>query len=140
MLAGDVALVGLDQPFAVRLLLDAGDRRVAVDFGAAVARALGQRLGQVGRLDIAVVGMLDGAEDAVRLAERPDLLQLLRRQHVDLDADRLGDAGIIHELVPAVLGAGQADVGADGEADILPGLRLSSCRSATEYLWIWPTE
>ena len=110
VLAGDVALVGLDQPFAGRLLLDADDRGVAVDFGAAIARPLGQRLGQVGGLDIAVIGMLDGAEDAVGLAERPDFLQLLRRELVDLDADRLGDARIIHELVPAVLGAGETDV------------------------------
>ena len=42
------------------------------------ARALGERLGQVGGLDVAVVGMLDGAEDAVGLAERPDLLDLRR--------------------------------------------------------------
>ena len=124
VLAGDVALVGLDQPFAGRRLLDAGHRRVAVDFGAAIARAARERLRQVGGLDIAVVGMLDGAEDAVRLAERPDLLHLLRRQHVDVDADRARDAGIVHELVPAVLGAGEADVGADGEADVLAGLRL----------------
>ena len=81
------------------------------DLGAAVARALGERLGEVGGLDIAVVGMLDRADDAVGLAERPDLLDLLGRQDVDLDADRLGDAGIVHELVPAVLGAGEADVG-----------------------------
>ena len=88
------------------------------------ARALGQRLGQVGRLDVAVIGMLDGAEDAVGLAERPDLLHLRGRQEVDLDADRLGDAGVVHELVPAVLRAGEADVGDLAEADILAGLRL----------------
>ena len=56
----------------------AGDGGVAVDLGAAAARALGQGLGQVGGLDVAVVGMLDGAEHAVGLAERPDLLHLLR--------------------------------------------------------------
>ena len=78
VLAGDVALVGLDQPFAGGFLLDAGDRGVAIDFSAAIARTLGERLGEIGGLDIAVIGMLDGADDAVRLAERPDFLELLQ--------------------------------------------------------------
>ena len=30
--------------------------------------------------------------------------------------------GVVHELVPAILGARETDVRADGEADILPGL------------------
>ena len=95
-----------------------------MDLRAAGARTLGQRLGQVGGLDIAVVGMLDGADDAVGLAERPDLLELRGRELVDLDADGLGDAGVIHELVPAVVGARQADVGAACEADMLAGFLL----------------
>ena len=41
-----------------------------------VAGALGERLGEIGGLDIAVVGMLDGADDAIGLAQRPDLLDL----------------------------------------------------------------
>ena len=49
-------------------------------------------------------------------------LTSLGRQDVDLDADRLGDAGVIHVLVPAVLGAGEADVGDLAEADMLAGL------------------
>ena len=102
----------------------ARDGRVAVDLGAERARALGERLGEVGGLDVAVVGVLDGADDAVGLAERPDLLDLVGRQHVDLDADRLGDAGVVHVLVPAVPRAGEADVGDLAEADILPGLGL----------------
>jgi hypothetical protein len=53
------------------------------------ARALGQRLGQVGRLDVAVVGMLDGADEAVGVAQRPDLLDSAGRQEIDGDADRL---------------------------------------------------
>jgi hypothetical protein len=120
--AGDVALVGLDDPLAIGLLLDAGDDRVAVDFGTARAGTLGHRLCQVGGLDIAVVGVLDRADDAVGLAQRPDLLHLFRCQDVDLDADRLGDAGIIHELVPAVGRTGEADVGDLREARMLAGL------------------
>ncbi len=124
MLGGDLALVGGDLPQPVVELLDGGDRGVAVDRGAAVACALGQRLGQVGGLDVAVIGVLDGAEQALGLAERPDFLDLFRRQDVDLDADRLGNAGIIHVFVPAVLGAGETDVGDLREADIHAGFLL----------------
>ena len=94
-----------------RRALDAVDGGVAVDLGAARARALGEGLGEVGRLHVAVVGMLDRADDAVGVAERPQLLHLLGGDQVDVDADRLGGAGIIHVLVPAVLGAGEAEVG-----------------------------
>ena len=76
MLADDFALVGHDLPFAARQALDRGDRRVAVDLRAALARAARQRLRQVGRLDIAVLRMLDRAENSLDVAQRPDLLHL----------------------------------------------------------------
>src|SRR5690606_29772118 len=41
VLAGDGALVGLDPPFARRRPADANDPGLAVDLGAAIARALG---------------------------------------------------------------------------------------------------
>jgi hypothetical protein len=106
VLAGYVALIGGDLPFAGRRLGNCGDAGLAVDPSAAVAGALGERLGQVGGLDIAVIGMLDGAENALDIAQRPDLLDLIGGQKIDLDADGLGDAGVVHVLVPAVAGAG----------------------------------
>ena len=51
---------------------------LAVDLGPAIARAARQRLRQVGGLDIAVLRVLDRAENAVDIAERPDLLDLRR--------------------------------------------------------------
>ena len=62
VLADDVALVGDDLPFAARLPLDRRHRRPPVDLAALIARAARQRLGQVGRLDVAVLGMLDRAQ------------------------------------------------------------------------------
>ena len=124
VVADDLALVGDDLPLAGGQLLDGADGGVAVDGGAAVASAAGQRLGQVGGLNIAVLGMLDRAENAVGLAERPDLLQLCGRQQPDRHTDRLGDAGIVHVLVPAVPGARQPDIGDVREADIHAGFFL----------------
>ena len=122
MLTGDVALAGVDHPFAVRLLRDAGDGGVAINGGAQLARALGQGLGQVGGLDIAVIGMLDGADQVIGLGERPDFLDLVRGQEVDVHADGLGHARIVAILVHPVLGQSKADVGHLGEADLELGL------------------
>ena len=119
VLAGNVALVSLHHPLAIRLLLNAGHGGVAVDLCPARTRALCHGLGEVGRLDVTIIRMLDGTEQAIRLAQRPDLLDLGGREHVHLDADRLGNAGIIHELVPPILGAGEAYVGDFLETDVL---------------------
>ncbi|MNS47477.1 hypothetical protein D3C72_800080 [compost metagenome] len=124
MFGDDLALIRRHLPVTVFQLLDGGDGGVAIDGRATITRALGQRLRQIGRLDITVIRMLDGAQQAVRLAERPDFLHLLRRQHVDPHTDGLGNAGIIHIFVPAILGAGETDVGDLGEADIHAGLFL----------------
>ena len=123
VLAGDRALVGLDDP-AISLARDPGHARVPIDRGAELARALRHRLGQVGRLDIAVVGMLDGAQDPVRFAKRPDLLQLLGGEQPDVHTDRVGDALVGEILVEAVPRAGEPDVRDPPEADILAGLGL----------------
>ena len=124
MLGGDVALVRADQPFAGGRALDACDGGVAVDLGAERPRSPGERLGQVGGLDVAVVGVLDRADQAIGLAKRPDRLDFRGREHIDRDADRPGDAGVIHVLVEAVPGPRQTDVGDLAEADILSGLGL----------------
>ena len=83
MLASDVALVGRDLPFVARQPLDGRDRRVAVDLGATLTRAARQRLRQIGRLDVTVLGMLDGADNSVDIAKRPDVFDLARRQELD---------------------------------------------------------
>ena len=124
VLADDVALVGRNLPFAARPPLDRDHGRMAVDLSPALARRPRQGLGQVGGLDIAVLGMLDRADDSLDVAEWPDLLDLLRRQELDLDADRRGDAGVIVIFVHPVAGAGEADVGDLAQADVEAGLIL----------------
>ena len=55
-----------------------------VDFGAAGTRALAQRHGEIRRRDVAVVGMVERADDVRRVAavaeldQRPEFLDLLR--------------------------------------------------------------
>ena len=107
--------------------LDRLDERLPVDLAAAVARAARQRLGQIGGLDVAVAGVLNGAQKPVGDAERPDLRDLGRREEFHLNAaDGGGDAGIIAIFVEPVLGARQADVGDLTEADVHPRFRAEA--------------
>ena len=61
-----------------------GDFGLLVDLGAARARALAQRHRQIRRRDVAVVRMVERADDLRRVAavaeldQRPELLDLLR--------------------------------------------------------------
>src|SRR5271156_620907 len=83
---------------------------MAVDFGSAFASAARQRLRQIGGLDVTVLEVLDCANDSVDIAERPDLLDLARREEFDLDADRLCDARVIIVFVHPVAGPREANV------------------------------
>ena len=121
MFARDIALVGRNQPFAARQLRDRGDGGVAIDGRAQLARALGQRLGQIGRLNISVRRMLDRAKHAGDVGQRPDLFQLFGRQPIDLDADRLGDTGVRAVFIEAILAGRDADVRHVRKPDVQPG-------------------
>ena len=127
MLAGDIALVGLHQPFAVRLLLDARDLGLAVDLAAARAGSLGQGHGDVGGRHVAVIGMIERADQPLGIAERPQLLDLGRRDDLERHADGVRGAAVLVVLVHAVAVGGEAEVAGLVEADGLAGLALSSC-------------
>ncbi len=124
VVAGDVALLRLHDPGTGCCLFDRQHGRVAVDRRAAGTRAPGQRLGQVGRLDVAVVRMEDAADEAVDVAERPEFGNVLGRQEADVDADGLRGRSILIVLVHAVVVHRQAQVADLAEADRLAGFLL----------------
>ena len=95
-----------------------------MDPGAHVARALCHRLGQVGGLDIAVLRVLDRADQALGVHIRPFCRDLAGLHPGHVDPDRLCDAHIVFVLVGAVGLARQAHIRDDAEADILAGLLL----------------
>src|ERR1700735_5272500 len=99
---------------------------MAVDLGTTFARAARQRLRQVGRLDVAVFGVLDRPEDSLDIAERPDVLDLAWAQELDFDTDRLCDACVIIVLVHPVAGAGETDVRHLTKARVESGLLFQS--------------
>ena len=68
VIAGDVALFGVHYPAAGGRLGDPDHRGLAVDRGTARTGAPGQRLGQVGGLDVAVLRMKNAADQSVDVA------------------------------------------------------------------------
>ena len=71
LVASDAALVGDDRTQAPALHLDAGDLYAFSDGDAVLARALGQRHGDVGGRNLAVGRQESGADDVIDLHERP---------------------------------------------------------------------
>ena len=124
VLAHDVALVGAHPPLAAHGPLDGRHLGAAMDLRPPVAGAAGEGLGEVGGLNVAVLGVEDGADEAVRVAERPDRLDFVRGQELDADPDGARDPRIEPVLVHPAAVRREADVADRPEPDILPRLAL----------------
>ena len=111
----DAAPVGLDRLDPAALDLDPGHPRVRLDLGAAAPGALGEREGELARVDVAVGGEVGGAEDAVGRHRREEPLRLLRRDQLEREAERLRPAGLARELLHALLRGGEPQ-----RADLVP--------------------
>ena len=123
-LAGDVAAIGLDQPFAGAGALDARHLGVAVDLRAPVARALGQGLRHVHRRDMAVMGVEEGAHQPVEVGERPEVADLVGADQLEGDADGVRGAAIVAILVHPLLIGGEPEIAGAMKTYRLAGLRL----------------
>ena len=124
VLADDVTLVGVHAPFAPRSAGDRGHRGVAVERRAAAARAGGQRLGQIRRLHVPVPRMADRPDQAVDVAQRPDLPDLGGGQELDVHPDGAGHARVLVVLVHPVAVHREPDVAHQPQPHVLPRLRL----------------
>ena len=120
-------VVSCHSPDGVRF--DGRDFGLLVDFGAAAARALAQRHGEVGRRDVAVVGVIQRADD-LRACRLPSPRSTSGQRSLDLvgaddlegHADGVGGAAVLLILVHALAAGGEAQVAGDVEADVLAGL------------------
>ena len=124
MLAGDVALVGDDQPFAGLLKLDVGDAGAAVDLGAELAGAGRHGVGDVGRRDMAVGHGEEGRLDAEGFEVGMVGADLVGAHDVGFVAGELRDAVDIFEPVHLLVRQGEADAAAAMPAHRLAGQRL----------------
>ena len=100
------------------------DLGLADDLDAALAGALGHRLGDVGGVDVAVGRVEERADEVLGADERPALADLLRGQPLEGDADGLGGRGVELELVHPRPGLRHAQVADDREAGVEAGLGL----------------
>jgi hypothetical protein len=125
-LAGDVALVGFHAPFARGRALQPDHLGEALYATAEVAGALGEGLGQLARVDIAVERIPERADQLMRLQERILRLRLRRRQQRELQALRARHGRHMLVFVHARLVVGEPqrprDMVVDGIADLFAQL------------------
>ena len=95
-----------------------------LDGDAKLARALGHRLRDIGRIDIAVGWVIDRAFQILGAHQRPPVLYLLRGEKLIGDAHGLGRRGIEHVFIHAVLALGHAQVTNNVEARVQAGFRF----------------
>ena len=102
----------------------AGDARVTVDASAPVARALHEGLRHARRVDVAVLGIPDGAQEAARLDERMEPPDLVGPDHLEREPDRPRLAPVAEVLVHPVRHRREPEAPGPVEAHRLPGLGL----------------
>ena len=127
VLGDDVAVAGRQMPLSRGRALHRGDFGLLMDFRAAGACALAQRHGQIRRRDVAVVGMIEGADDfrrggaVAKLDERPQIPHLLRSDHLEGHTDGVRRTAVLLVLIHAFAACGQPQIPGDMETDILAG-------------------
>jgi hypothetical protein len=135
-LAGDVALVGDHAPFARGRALQPGHLGEALDAAAEITRALGEGLGQLARIDVAVERIPQRADEIMRLQKRILRLRLRRRQQRELQPLRMRHGRNMLVFVQARIVVRQpdraGDVVVDGIVDELAEFGVEPGRMALE--------
>ena len=124
MLASDFTAIGHDLPLAARHSLKAAYFGIEIDLGAAVARTFRHRLRHICRCDMAIIGIIKGAQHPFALHERPELQHLSRCQELGSSPLRFRHAHIAFEFIEPVFAVGEAQLAAFVPSDTLPGIRF----------------
>jgi hypothetical protein len=104
--------------------LDIGRPAAADDLCAQLPRANGQRHGDAGRVDMAVIGRVQRAEHAIEIVERMQLAWIRPAHKLHREAERTADAQGLVKPVHLVFGVGEAERAAAMPGDGLAGLGL----------------
>ncbi len=121
VLTRDIALRGLDDPLEGVGAFDSRHLGLPVDLRAHVSGAARHRHGDVGGCNMTVRWVPEGTDEAFRLAQGPQLLDLIHTDQVALHSDRLGRALITAVFVHAITIGRQAKITRDVQADVLAG-------------------
>ena len=120
-LRADIALRCLNKP-GPALALEARDRRVANDLGAARSSAFRESHGHTGRVDIAIRFEIGSGEDSIGIEEREEFESSLGRDDFEREAQGVRDPFAVMELFDSFLGAGEPYAPAAAKVDRLSGL------------------
>ena len=99
-------------------MADAGNLGVFKNPHAAVACTLGERLGNIDGIGIAIAGDMDAAHDVIDLRDRKPLLDFLRGDDIDRQVEHLGHRGAALQFLEAFEVARHRD---------RPALAVTSC-------------
>ena len=124
VLSVDVALIRDHVPGAIDILREVVHPRVAIDLGAGHAGALGVRVGDAGRIDVALDRVVEHADEVLRVEHGEHLLRLFERDHLEFHAE-VATPGLRHlQPVEPGLVVGQHEAAGEVDAAVLPRLRL----------------
>ena len=116
-------LRALNDPFAIAAL-EPVDLDLADDLHPALAGALGHRLRHVGGVNVAVCGVIDRTLQVFGADQRPAVLDIVRRQPFERNADAFRGGGVEHVFVHPRIRLRHAQVADDGEARVQPRFLL----------------
>ena len=108
----DIAFVGVDDPFAVLARHPCCGRK-AQYFCPQIARALGQRLGQLRRINIAIIGIIKRAVKIMGFDERIAVFNLIHCQYVQIHPLRTPHAFGAFKFLHPLFGMRQPDRAGD---------------------------
>ena len=138
ILASGVAVVCSYAPLATRHSLDPDDAGEALDLRAEIARALGEGLGQLAGVDVAVERVVQAADNIVERDERVSLFDLVGRDDRKIDALRARHratwAIFVHPIARVREADRAGDVIIDGIADPSSRVGVEPRRAALELM------
>ena len=108
--ANNVALRRCNEPFAVSLRRDRLHLRLQADLRTAILRPLRKRHRDIDRRSMPILRVEDGTQQSFRVAQRPKLLDLFRRDNTERNADRVRSAAVVVILLQTFLRTGKAQV------------------------------
>ncbi len=125
MLADDIALIGLHLPLTAWQALETFDLGVEIDLGAIVARTFGERHGDIGRRNMAILGVIERAQHImVVFKQRPQFTGACRGNQFGAHALHFGNTHIALVFVKAVARVGNTQLAAFVPADMLTSQAL----------------
>jgi len=118
-LSANAAFVGDHQPFARGQALKRDDPGAAMDLRAGIARALGERLRELCRIDITIARIIEASAQSLGAEERMTRSNLFRLEQFKGEALGMGLGDHMAEFIDAILRVRQADAAGDVVIDLV---------------------